>query len=173
MIKNVHLFVSHKLVSHTSSLVKCGKNSSAGWVFKATTRKSRFSTAHKYERRTTRAFNRLRFGRREDQTSRVARRRGLVEGTCGERGIPRRWRSTRAPWGWGSLQSWRSDAEHPSTSAQDWGETHETESHQTCHSFSPCSTQSQTTEETLQLGVILWKEPCGDLATDWMAVLWS
>lgn len=83
--------------------------------------------------------------------------------TYGEHGILLRWCSTQALWGRGSLLSWQSDAEHPSTSAQDWGKRHETEYHQTHPSFGPCSTPTETTEETLQLCVILWKETCREL----------
>lgn len=42
--------------------------------------------------------------------------------TYGERGVPLHWCSTRARRGRGSLPSWRSDAEHLSTSAPGWGE---------------------------------------------------
>lgn len=60
----------------------------------------------------------------------------------------------------------QSDAEHPFTSASDRGKRHETEYHQTHPSFSPCSTQTETTEETLQLCVILWEETCRELNMD-------
>lgn len=87
-------------------------------------------------------------------------------GTCGEHGILLHWYSSQALQGRGSLLCWRSDAERPSMSMQDWAKKHKREFHRTHPPFSLCSTASETTEEAHQLWMILWKETHREKSTD-------